>query len=124
MARIVGSNLHDYYTAVENIFRDVAGRIDKSLPQGEQWHKALLEQMTLEVPGLRPPVLRSTTAEQLDPYRAFRHVFRNVYGGFHLSFARMRDLLVRLPDASSALKEDLDFFVRRMRSAFGIQLSG
>ena len=120
VARIVGSILHDYYAAAENIFRDVAAKIDKSIPQGEQWHKALLEQMTLEVPGLRPPVVSSATAEKLDYYRALRHVFSNVYG-FHLSLDRMKDLLERLSDVSAALAEDLDRFVRQMRSALGIE---
>ncbi|HHY94297.1 MAG TPA: hypothetical protein GX513_04690 [Firmicutes bacterium] len=122
VARIVGSSLHDYYTAIENIFRDIAARIDKSMPQGEQWHKSLLEQMTLEVPGLRPSVISPSTAEKLDYYRAFRHVFRNVYG-FHLSFARMKELLERLPDASSAFREDLDRFIKQMRSLYGIHQS-
>lgn len=120
VARIVGSNLHDYYTAIENIFRDVAARIDKSFPPGEQWHKALLEQMTLAIPGLRPPVVTPATAEKLDLYRAFRHVFRNVYG-FHLSFSRMQDLLERLSDTSSAFNEDLNCFIRQMRTTFGIE---
>jgi hypothetical protein len=109
VVRIVGSILHDYYTSIENIFRAVAGKIDKSVPRGEQWHKELLEQMTLEVPGLRPPVIAPLTGQRLDAYRGFRHVFRNTYG-FNLSFAKMQELLEALPDTQKSLARDLEEF--------------
>ena len=40
---------------------------------------ALLEQMTKEVPGIRPAVISTETGTRLDEYRRFRHVVRNVY---------------------------------------------
>ncbi|MBC7348188.1 MAG: hypothetical protein H5U00_12220, partial [Clostridia bacterium] len=112
--------LHDYYTAIENVFRAVAGKIDKSIPRGEQWHKELLEQMTLEVPGLRPPVIAPLTAQRLDAYRGFRHVFRNTYG-FNLSFAKMRELLEALPDTQKSLARDLEQFTSQMRRLCGLE---
>lgn len=119
-ARIIGSILHDYYTAVEKIFETVASRIDKSIPTGDQWHKELLDQMALAIPGVRPPVISPQTARRLDPYRGFRHVFRNVYG-FNLSTRRMIDLLRDLPATSQALQEDLDRFASEMRIINGLE---
>ncbi|MGQ9533510.1 MAG: ribonuclease toxin HepT-like protein [Desulfotomaculales bacterium] len=116
VCRITGSILHDYYVAVENIFKVVAGRIDRTVPSGEYWHKEILEQMTLEVPGVRPPVVAPETARKLDELRAFRHVFRNVYG-FNLSPEKIRELLVQLPEVSSLFKRDLGRFKERMRKA-------
>lgn len=118
--RIIGSILHDYYTALEKIFEVVAGKIDRSVPAGETWHKELLEQMSLEIPGLRPALLAPATAAQLDPYRGFRHVFRNVYG-FNLSPARVLELLRALPAAAQALHGDLDCFASRMRILLGLE---
>jgi ribonuclease HepT-like protein len=43
------------------------------------WHLLLLEQMTKEVPGIRPAVISTETGIRLDEYRRFRHVVRNVY---------------------------------------------
>jgi hypothetical protein len=43
------------------------------------WHLLLLEQMTKEVPGIRPAVISTETGTRLDEYRRFRHVVRNVY---------------------------------------------
>ncbi|AFV10796.1 hypothetical protein Tph_c05580 [Thermacetogenium phaeum DSM 12270] len=111
--RIIGSILHDYYVAVENIFKAVARRIDGVLLAGEQWHKELLEQMTLDVPGIRPPLLSGETSEKLDKLRGFRHVFRNVYG-FNLASERIRELLAELPVTSSYFKRDVDDFIKKM----------
>ena len=43
------------------------------------WHLLLLEQMTKEVPGIRPAVISTETGTRLDEYRRFRRVVRNVY---------------------------------------------
>jgi hypothetical protein len=120
--RIVGSILHDYYTAAEKIFRIIARDIDCFIPTGEQWHKELLDQMTLEVPGLRPAMLDSKTAASLDELRAFRHVFRNIYG-FSLDAGKIRQLLENLPGLSGDLKKDLHLFILRMRHLLGLESS-
>ncbi|MCR4418606.1 MAG: hypothetical protein QHH27_01555 [Clostridia bacterium] len=114
--RIVGSILHDYYVAVENIFKVVATRLDKSILAGEQWHRELLEQMTLEVQGVRPALLSPEAAAGLDRLRAFRHVFRNVYG-FNLSPEKIKELLLELPRTSALLKRDLSRFAGRIRES-------
>lgn len=119
VCRIIGSILHDYYTAVENIFKVVATRIDKTNLSGEQWHKELLEQMTLEVPGVRPPLITRETAQKLDQLRAFRHIFRNIYG-FNLSPDKIKELLSRLPEVSGVFKREFNLFVNN--STFAVDL--
>lgn len=119
VCRMTGSVLHDYYVAVENIFKVIAARIDRTVPSGESWHREILEQMTLEIPGVRPPVVARETARKLDELRAFRHVFRNVYG-FNLSPERIRELLVQLPEVSSLLKRDVSRFKERMRKVLDL----
>lgn len=39
----------------------------------------MLEEATLDLPKIRPPVLYCDTARRLDPYLAFRHRLRNLY---------------------------------------------
>ncbi|MGI6284297.1 hypothetical protein SEF58_00610 [Neomoorella humiferrea] len=121
--RIIGSILHDYYTAIEKIFRIIARDIDCSVPTGEQWHKELLDQMTLEVPGLRPALLDKETARKLDELRAFRHVFRNIYG-FSLDPDKIHQLLEGLPELASSFKKDLYLFNLKMRRFLGLDGSG
>ena len=75
----VALNLHGFYSGYERIFELIATRVDSTKPTGENWHQALLIQMTTEIPGLRPAVISETSHSQLDEYRGFRHVVRNVY---------------------------------------------
>ncbi len=72
-------NLHGFYAGVERLCEAVALQLDGSLPKGEAWHRDLLGQMTLDLPGLRPPVISVAVTQWLDEYRRFRHVVRNVY---------------------------------------------
>jgi hypothetical protein len=75
----VALNLHGFYMGIERILTRIAETIDGKLPHGEGWHLLLLEQMTKEVPGIRPAVISTETGTRLDEYRRFRHVVRNVY---------------------------------------------
>lgn len=72
-------NLHAFYTGIEQAFESVAVNMDEALPEGPHWHRELLLQMSLAIPGLRPAVIGRDTAACLDDYRGFRHVVRNVY---------------------------------------------
>ncbi|MEJ5252067.1 MAG: hypothetical protein HPY54_00140 [Chthonomonadetes bacterium] len=85
-------NLHDFYTALERAFLQIARVVDQSTPDGERWHRDLLEQMGISVPGVRPPVLDSSTVLELDEYLRFRHVVRNVYS-FRLNPQRVTQLV-------------------------------
>jgi hypothetical protein len=106
----VALNLHAFYTAAERLFEDIARTMDESLPQGERWHLDLLTQMSAEVKGVRPPVLRGETRELLDAFRGLRHVVRNVYA-FNLRAARLDELLADLPACLERLREDLFAFI-------------
>ncbi len=75
----VALNLHGFYSGLERLFEVVAARVDCDLPQGANWHQALLCQMANELPGVRPAVISIEMLDQLDAYRGFRHVVRNVY---------------------------------------------
>ncbi|HME54933.1 MAG TPA: hypothetical protein VKM55_22195 [Candidatus Lokiarchaeia archaeon] len=90
--RLYGSFLHDFYTCVERIMREIAAGIDGEVPQGESWHSDLLEQMALEIPGVRMAILSTTTKEELHEFLRFRHVFRNVYG-FELNWDKIKTLM-------------------------------
>ena len=73
---------------MERLFELIAAVIDHAVPMGERWHDALLRQMTDEVLGVRPAVISQAICEQLDEYRRFRHVVRNVYA-FHFEQEKM-----------------------------------
>jgi len=111
--RAVGSVLHDFYVAVENIFKTIAREIDETVPSDPSWHISLLKQMSVSIDGVRPPVISKETERYLDQYRAFRHVFRNVYG-FNLDLNRIKALLLDFLVTLDLLRADLEIFQRNM----------
>jgi len=50
--------LHSYYNGIETIFRQIAKKVDRSLPRNEFWHKALLDQMASKTNNRNFPVLK------------------------------------------------------------------
>lgn len=75
----VALNLHGLYSGLERLFELIAAVIDNSVPTGDRWHHALLQQMTADVADIRPAVISKTVCDHLDEYRKFRHIVRNVY---------------------------------------------
>jgi hypothetical protein len=70
--------LETFYTGIEKAFVRIANAFG-GLPDGPAWHRAVLEDMVLDIPRVRPPVIREETARELERYLAFRHRFRNLY---------------------------------------------
>ncbi len=107
--RAAGSILHDSYNGVENIFRRVAQELNGGLPAGEDWHKQLLTDMSLDVKGVRPPLVSEDLKLKLQKYLGFRHIFRNVYG-FHLEQEQIKVMVKEFPRILSWLRREIAAF--------------
>ncbi|MEW5898210.1 MAG: hypothetical protein AB1652_03430 [Bacillota bacterium] len=114
--RALGSILHDFYSGIEKIFLQIAKEIDRSAPKAENWHRLLLEQMTLHLKNRRPQVISSDLASTLQQYLAFRHRFRNLYG-FELEWGRMEDLVRSLPDTFQEFSAAINSFLNLLETA-------
>ncbi len=88
-------NLHDFYSGLERIFTHIATGVDQSVPDGPDWYRELLRQMTVDLPGLRLPVLDVETASAIEEFLRFRHVVRHIYA-FDLDPERVERLASRL----------------------------
>lgn len=105
----VALNLHGFYSGVERIFTLIAETIDGVLPQGENWHMLLLQQMTGDRPPFRPAVISEDVARRLNEYRGFRHVVRNVYT-YHFDPDKVGELVRSAPDLFAQLNAELQAF--------------
>ena len=105
----VALNLHSWYSGLERIFELIAIELDGGALGGEAWHTELLRQITLDLAGIRPPVIRKEVADQLDEYRKFRHRIRNIYVT-NLDPARMQPLIVELPALWAQIRQELMAF--------------
>ena len=110
----VAATLHEFYSVAENLFKRIALELNGGLPAGGDWHVQLLRDMALEIPGVRPAVVRRSTANQLKEFLDFRHRFRHTYG-FELRWPPMRELVGRVPAAQEALQDDVERFVSFLR---------
>lgn len=102
----VALNLHGLYAGLERIFELIAVDVDGRVPQGENWHQTLLEQMAVEIPRVRPAVISLAVRQRLDEYRGFRHVVRNVYT-FKFDPTRMAKLVKVSPNLLAQVRAEL-----------------
>jgi hypothetical protein len=116
----VALNLHGFYSGLERIFELIATHVDGRLPTGENWHQMLLHQMATEISGVRPAVISELTHVQLDEYRGFRHIVRNVYT-FKFEPGKVQKLVDNLPVLFSRVQAELLAFAQFLeeRSSMG-----
>lgn len=113
--------LETFFTGFEKCCKRIAACFE-GLGQGNYWYRELLESMALDIPNVRPPVIRLETLKALTPYLSFRHRFRNLYL-FDLEMDRL-DELQRALDATWALAQaDLGNFADYLKASAD-ELSG
>jgi hypothetical protein len=100
--------LHSFYNGMENIFKRTTLELGDRMPDGEAWHKDLLDGMT-EATGNRNAVLSRELAGQLKEYMEFRHVFRHAYN-FDLRWDRMKTLVLGCEETLQLLEGEIDKF--------------
>ncbi|HXF86607.1 MAG TPA: hypothetical protein VNK49_14595 [Anaerolineales bacterium] len=111
-------NLHDAYSGLERLFKQIATVVDGSLPPGAEWHRDLLDQMGIDLPQVRPPVLSRATIQLLDEYLRFRHVVRNVYA-FSFDVARVGRLVESLSANFNQISDELLAFADFLEKVAG-----
>lgn len=111
-------NLHDVYSGFERIFKQIAATVDGSVPTSAEWHRELLNQMELDLPKVRPPVLTREIIQRLDEYLRFRHVVRNVYT-FSFDPERIGRLVNELEGVLEQVKQELSTFAEFLETVSG-----
>jgi hypothetical protein len=102
----VALNLHSFYSGLERLFELIARLVDGELPDGETWHRDLLQQMSQDQPSIRPSVISQESAARIDEFRRFRHVVRSAYT-LDLVPQKMARLVETLPELWPKLKAEL-----------------
>ena len=102
----VALNLHSFYSGLEKLFELIARYVDRELPEGETWHRDLLQQMSQDFSDIRPAVISQHSAAIVDEFRRFRHLVRNVYT-INLVPEKMEGLMDTLPEFWPTLRAEL-----------------
>jgi hypothetical protein len=87
---LTATYVHRYYTALESTLQRIE-RTFAAEPSGGDWHLELLRGATLDLPGVRPPVLPAALLGDLREMLRFRHFFRHAYAV--VSAAKLLELL-------------------------------
>jgi hypothetical protein len=112
----VALNLHGFYSGLERIFVLIAEVVDNYVPRGENWHQKLLQQMSLEVAGVRPAVISEGVYNRLNEYRGFRHVVRNIYT-YRFDSIKIAKLVEAAPELFQEVKAEILAFVSFIEQA-------
>lgn len=102
--------LHNLYSAIEDLLQMVAGAFENSITDLSSWHSQLIDRMTLDVEGMRPALLADDTARLLHELRAFRHFFRHAYVT-PLEYDRVQKVLGYAHKVRPLLKRDVQAFL-------------
>ncbi|MBI1948902.1 MAG: hypothetical protein HYS27_24660 [Deltaproteobacteria bacterium] len=105
--------LHAWYTGVETILERTARALDREVPEGERWHRELLAQASVEVPGLRPAIVPAALTPDLAELLSFRHFFRHAYGILldPVRIGALLDALARVEPHVGAALDAFDAFL-------------
>lgn len=111
-ATVTGSALEKIYSGLESVLEIIGRRFDGELPaDSTAYHKALLERMTRENPGIRPPVLTPEAYKELEGFMGFRHRERHSYI-MDLDLERVFHFGARVGEAIQATITALDHFAQ------------
>jgi hypothetical protein len=105
----VALNLHSFYSGIEKIFKLIAKEADENIPDGQNWHEELLAQMSLDITGIRPPVISGKLKNNLQDYRSFRHLIRNIYT-YNINPEKIKPLMELLPSLLKDIDKELKLF--------------
>lgn len=107
-AIVVAEVLDDTYTALETLFLRVSQFFENRLAS-DRWHSDLLEKMTLEIPGIRQPLVAQQTYQHLAELMRFRH-FKRHYVEQQYDWDRIDFLAQTYDKVRPLIARDLDRF--------------
>jgi uncharacterized protein YutE (UPF0331/DUF86 family) len=99
----VAALVHSFYNGVENVLKQAILKKGKTLPQGETWHRDLIEL------AAREGIIDNEVQEELKQYLAFRHFFSHAYA-FELDPERLIPLVESAPAVFKNLQRNIQNF--------------
>ncbi len=108
------------FNVVEQMALRVAKRFENAIDDPTRWHAELIRRMTLDIPGVRPPLFPREMAAPLNELRGFRHVFTHA-DDLVLRREKLTLLLADADSVVSGLREQALRFVEGVAKMHGIQ---
>ncbi len=109
MRYVFALKTQQFYTAIEDLLKQIAKAFENHIDKMESFHKELLARMNTEIPNIRPALLSNKSLLLLDKVRAFRHFVRHAYD-CELDTQELRIIQNKLKDEFSFVQNDLGIF--------------
>lgn len=113
-ALMVAGVLENYYTCLETIFFRISQYFENNLAP-QQWHRDLLDKMTLDIEGVRIAAVSEENYPKLLELLKFRH-FRRYYFELEYDWDRLEFLRKKFEEAHSLVLEDLERFIEFLKA--------
>ncbi|HEY2379704.1 MAG TPA: hypothetical protein VGK48_00860 [Terriglobia bacterium] len=68
-----------FYNVVEQLALRIAKAFENNIDDEHGWHMELVRRLSIEIPGVRPPLFSGELISDLQELRSFRHVVRHAY---------------------------------------------
>jgi hypothetical protein len=98
------------YNAFEQSGLRVAKAFENNIDDEKGWHGALLNRLTLSIPGIRPALIPESMKASLSELRGFRHVFVHAYD-LRLDAEKLASLLKDARKVSDELPALIEKFI-------------
>ncbi len=86
----IGTFLHNIYSGIENILKQILHAKDVKIPKTDTWHKDILNL------SVSRKIISEKLSDELYEYLTFRHFFIHAYG-FMLEESQLKDLANNIP---------------------------
>ena len=106
--------LHNLYSAFEDLFLIIAKHFENTIEDESRYHIELLQRMSIDIKGVRPPLLKRETMNWLDELRAFRHVFRHAYS-YEIDKKKLQIVLEAAENLRECYKDDIAKFLKVLK---------
>jgi len=101
--------LHSFYNGIENVLILIFKSYNEEVADEAKWHMGLLSKAFVSNAN-RKQIFKNELQESLEEYLKFRHFIRHAYG-FQLEWPVMEELVKKIENVWSNIKEDLNNFV-------------
>jgi hypothetical protein len=108
----IGAGIRNVYNGMEDIIKTVARRVDAYVPDGDQWHQELLDQMAAASPT-RPALVSREAYQNLTSLKSFRQVVNHNYGSA-IKQEKVMENLVLLNETYGPFVLDIRAFIDAM----------
>jgi len=99
----IGAFLHNIYSGIENILKQILNTKDIKVPKTDTWHKDLLSL------SVGRGIISERLSDRLYEYLTFRHFFVHAYG-FMLEEIHLEDLANNIPEVWSEFLLEIENF--------------